>query len=109
MGGTGGAAGGPAQRQHHLPGVFLLPRQFGDQPEPAVFDLRHVDLTGVGPHGYLVWRDDLAWPMRMEEVRLHPSDPARGWTQVLWPREDGDRERVWGPAGRGRPVPPSRR
>jgi hypothetical protein len=77
-------------------GFFLLPRQFGDQPEPAAFDLRHVDITGVGEHGYLLWRDELGWPMRLEDVRLRAADPGRGWEQVLWPRADGDRERRWG-------------
>ena len=76
-------------------GFFLLPRQFGDQPEPGLFDLRRVDITGVGEHGYLLWRDDLSWPLRAEEVRLRPSDPGRGWEQVMWPRADGDRERLW--------------
>ncbi len=76
-------------------GLFLLPRQFGDQPEPAVVDLRRVDITGVGEHGYLLWRDDLAWPLRAQDVRLRPTDPGRGWQQVLWPRADGDRERLW--------------
>ncbi|WP_250445551.1 hypothetical protein [Actinotalea sp. C106] len=74
-------------------GFFLLPMQFGDQEEPAGFDLRNIDLTGADEAGYLLWRDDRDWPITLENVWVSPSDGGDDRDAVLW--EDDGRDGPW--------------
>ncbi len=73
-------------------GLFLLPKQFGEQPEPERFDLRRVDISGAEDgNGYLLWRDDLDWPLVTTDVWVAPTDADpedRG--SFLWDREGED-------------------
>ena len=71
-------------------GFFLLPRQFGDQPEPQEFDLRNVDLTAAEGAGYLLWRDDLDWPVRLTDVWVEPNGDGEDREEFLWARGDAN-------------------
>lgn len=68
-------------------GLFLLPKQFGDQPAPEQFDLRHIDIQGLEGSAYLMWRDERDWPMRVEDVWVSVEDD-RDRELTLWPRDD---------------------
>ncbi|KGM14072.1 hypothetical protein N869_05445 [Cellulomonas bogoriensis 69B4 = DSM 16987] len=74
-------------------GFFLLPKEFGDQPEPDAFHLRRVDITGTPDAGYLLWRDERGWPMTIEDVWVDRAqqDTRRG--SVLW--RDDQPENWW--------------
>ena len=66
-------------------GLFLLPRQFGSQAQPEMMDLRRVDLRGGPSSAYMIWRDDLSWPLHVSDVHVAPRDPSyRGG--FLWPK-----------------------
>lgn len=69
-------------------GFFLLPQQFGDQAQPEVFDLRRVDITGDDGSGYLLWRDNLDWPIETTEVYVDPDGGTEDRQRILWPRTD---------------------
>lgn len=72
-------------------GFFLLPQQFGDQPEPELFDLRRVDITAAeGGAGYFLWRDDASWPLETTDVHVVPTDLDRDRDDFLWDREGED-------------------
>ncbi|WP_380165757.1 hypothetical protein [Jannaschia sp. R86511] len=70
-------------------GFFLLPQQFGEQPEPELFDLRDIDITGVEGSGYLLWRDESSWPISVEDVHVSPQYDTDDRGAFLWPRDDG--------------------
>ena len=66
-------------------GFFLLPNQFGEQPQPELFDLRRIDLRGDDGAAYLLWRDEAEWPLETSDVwvdRPDTEDP----DQLLWPK-----------------------
>ena len=69
-------------------GFFLLPQQFGDQPEPERFDLRNIDITGVEGSGYMLWRDDADWPITTQDVWVSPQADPDDREAFLWPRDD---------------------
>ncbi|MFC3686898.1 hypothetical protein [Aquipuribacter hungaricus] len=73
-------------------GFFLLPKQFGDQPEPELFDLRRVDITGAEDRSaYMLWRDDLDWPLVTSDVWVDPTDADPDERrEFLWDREGED-------------------
>ena len=75
-------------------GLFLLPLQMGTQPAPDVVDLRRVDLEGTPESGYLLWRDTLGWPLRLQDVWVSPRDPASR-DSFLWPKGSGAGTEVW--------------
>lgn len=84
-------------------GFFLLPMQFGDQDEPEEFDLRNIDLVGEDSAGYLLWRDDLDWPVNVHNVWVRPSDEDDDREDFLWARGDDNRD-TWDDVRVG--VPP---
>jgi hypothetical protein len=66
-------------------GMFMLPTQHFDGPQPERFDFRRMDLHGVGASAYLLWRDGLAWPLSVTDTWVSPRNPAdRG--SFLWPK-----------------------
>ncbi len=69
-------------------GFFLLPNQFGEQPEPELFDLRRIDLTGEDGTGYLLWRDEADWPVKTSDVWVSPPGGEDDRETFLWPREE---------------------
>lgn len=73
-------------------GFFLLPKQFGDQPEPELFDLRRVDISGAADKSaYMLWRDDLGWPLVTSDVWVDPTDvDPEDRRAFLWDREGED-------------------
>lgn len=54
-------------------GFFLLPKQFLEE-EPERFDLRRVNIHGVGDAAYLLWRDGADWPIDVQDVWVAPSE-----------------------------------
>ena len=83
-------------------GLFLLPRQSGAQAQPEMMDLRRVDLTGSPESAYLMWRDDLSWPLHVSDVWVAPRDPSyRGG--FLWPKS-GAGTTAWPYVQVGRPA-----
>lgn len=69
-------------------GFFLLPQQFGEQPEPELFDLRNIDITGVEGSGYMLWRDERSWPIAVDDVYVSPQYDTDDRGAFLWPRDD---------------------
>ncbi len=69
-------------------GFFLLPQQFGEQPEPELFDLRNIDITGVEGSGYMLWRDEGSWPVVVDDVYVSPQYDTDDRGAFLWPRDD---------------------
>ena len=83
-------------------GFFLLPNQFGDQPDPELFDLRRIDLTGEDGTGYLLWRDEDGWPVETSDVWVSPPSGEDDRETFLWPREDAS-DGSWGDVQVGTP------
>ncbi|WP_250445553.1 hypothetical protein [Actinotalea sp. C106] len=75
-------------------GFFLLPQQFGTQAQPEVVDLRRVDLRGTPESGYLLWRDDLEWPLTVQDVWVAPRNPSSR-DSFLWPKGSGPGTEAW--------------
>ncbi|MBO1752660.1 hypothetical protein J4G33_12675 [Actinotalea sp. BY-33] len=75
-------------------GFFLLPQQFGTQAQPEVMDLRRVDLHGTAGSGYLLWRDGLEWPLRVQDVWVAPSNPGSR-DSFLWPKGTAPGTDAW--------------
>lgn len=71
-------------------GFFLLPQQFGDQPEPELFDLRRIDLTGEDGAGYMLWRDSDSWPVATQDVWVSPPGGEQDREDFLWARDEGE-------------------
>lgn len=73
-------------------GFFLLPQQFGDQPEPELFDLRRVDISGAADKSaYMLWRDDNSWPLVTSDVWVAPTDrDPEDRDEFLWDSEGED-------------------
>ena len=92
-------------------GLFLLPQQFGTQPQPELMDLRRVDLHGEPSSTYLMWRDSLEWPMTLRDVWLSPRTPGLSPDLFLWPKGTGPGTQAWSSVAVGAPpggefVPP---
>ncbi len=82
-------------------GFFLLPQQFGDQPEPELFDFRRIDITGdEDGSGYLLWRDNGDWPVETSDVWVAPQADQEDREDFLWPRGDVE---SWGDVQVGTP------
>ena len=76
-------------------GFFMLPtQQWTDAVEPELFDLRRVDLHGTPTSGYLLWRDSLGWPLKVQDVWVAPKDPS--WRDgFLWPKGTNPGAEAW--------------
>lgn len=82
-------------------GFFLLPQQFGDQPEPELFDLRRIDITS-DDGSYLLWRDGGDWPIETTDVYVAPREGQDDREDFLWPEEESS-DGAWGDVVVGSP------
>ena len=77
-------------------GFFMLPTQqwTTDPVQPEVFDLRRVDLHGTLSSGYMMWRDKLSWPLKVQDVWVEPDNPL--WRDgFLYPKGTGLGTEAW--------------
>ncbi|WP_250445996.1 hypothetical protein [Actinotalea sp. C106] len=74
-------------------GLFLLPQQHGTV-QPQRMDLRRVDLRGTSASGYMLWRDQLSWPLSLTDVWVQPSSPGSP-DGYLWPQGSGAGTQAW--------------
>jgi hypothetical protein len=65
-------------------GFFLLPKQFGEQPEPRKFDFRNINIVGETGSAYMMWRDSLDWPVTNTNVWAQPAKTDLSRSQFLW-------------------------
>lgn len=65
-------------------GFFFDPTKYGST-QPTSFDLRNVNVVGQSGSKYLLWRDSLAWPMRITNVWAKPSVTGTSRGQFLRP------------------------
>ncbi|WP_298459331.1 hypothetical protein [uncultured Cellulomonas sp.] len=84
-------------------GMFLLPNQLFDGPQPELFDLRRVDLNGTPSSAYMMWRDSAAWPLTVDDVWVAPKDPS--WRDgFLWPKGTKPGSAAWPSVKVGTPA-----
>jgi hypothetical protein len=75
-------------------GMFMLPTQHFDGPQPERFDLRRVDLRGGAASAYMMWRDGLAWPLTVSDTWISPRKP-NDRNSFLWPKGTGSGTQAW--------------
>jgi hypothetical protein len=64
-------------------GFFLSPTDYW-QGHARVFDLRHVNITGLAGSVYLLWQNGQA-PLRLNDIWADPR-PGRTRSQTVWPK-----------------------
>jgi len=83
-------------------GFFLLPTQYG-AAQPQRFDIRRTDLHGTPNSAYMMWRDSLAWPLKVTDVYVAPKNPLNR-DSFLWPKGAGQGTAAWPSVTVGSPA-----